>query len=100
MVRILDNKARRPGAVIPLFAILLIPLLGMLAFAIDIGYIALVRTDLQTAADAAALAGAEKLQSLYVQYTLPGQAYQATLLSTATGNTAGSPKDTAKNFAS
>jgi uncharacterized membrane protein len=40
--------------------------MGMLSFSIDLGYIALVKTDLQTAADAAALAGAEKLQQLYV----------------------------------
>ncbi len=72
----------------------------MLAFSIDIGYIALVRTDLQTAADAAALAGAEKLQALYVQYTSPGQLNQNTILTTATTNTPGSPMNTAEKFAS
>src|SRR5262244_3636552 len=96
---LLHAKARRRGAVIPLFAILLVPLLAMLAFSIDIGYIALVRTDLQTAADAAALAGAEKLQDLYVQYTLPGQTYQPTILATVTSSSTDSPKDTAKRFA-
>jgi len=94
------RNVRRRGSVIPLFAVLLIPLLGMLAFSIDIGYMALVRTDLQTAADAAALAGAEKLQGLYVQYTAPGQTQQSTLLTTATTNTAGSPMNTAERFAS
>jgi hypothetical protein len=59
----------------------------MLAFSIDIGWIALVRTDLQTAADAAALAGAEQLQQLYVQFTIPGQTNQSTILTTATTNT-------------
>src|SRR6516164_3250285 len=81
------KKNRRPGATVPLFAILLVPLLGMLAFSIDIGYMVLVRTDLQTAADAAALAGAEKLQQLYVQYTLPGQTSQTSILNKATTNT-------------
>jgi Flp pilus assembly protein TadG len=49
-----SHDTRRRGATIPLFAILLVPLMGMLAFSIDIGWIALVKTDLQTAADAAA----------------------------------------------
>ena len=73
MLRFLQNDRRRRAATVPLFAILLVPLMGMLAFSIDLGWIALVKTDLQTVADAAALAGAEQLQSLYVQYTLPGQ---------------------------
>jgi Flp pilus assembly protein TadG len=77
---------RRPGATVPLFAILCVPLVGMLAFSIDVGWIALVRTDLQTAADAAALAGAEQLQNLYVQYTMPGVT-QSQVLTVATTNT-------------
>src|SRR5438552_18022242 len=96
-----NKEARRRGAVIPLFAILLIPLLGMLAFSIDIGYIVLVRTELQTVADAAALAGAEKLQQLYVQYTMPNQLYQSSILTTATTNTGANtcPMYTAEKFA-
>ena len=95
----LHNQQRR-GAIVPLFALLLIPMLGMLAFSIDAGYMVLVRTDLQNTADAAALAGAEKLQELYVQYNLPGQLTQATILANATTNLPGSPMDTAKRFAS
>jgi hypothetical protein len=72
----------------------------MLAFSIDIGYIALVAADLQTAADASALAGAEKLQELYVRYNLPGQSYQNAILNTATTNTTGSPMATAEAFSS
>lgn len=41
-----------------LAAIMLVMLLGFIAFAVDIGYIGVVRTQLQTAADAAALAAA------------------------------------------
>src|SRR5439155_18755865 len=101
MMHLPSYETRRRGAIVPLFTILLIPLMGMLAFSIDLGYIALVATDLQTAADAAALAGAEKLQGYYVQYTLPGnQGYQNSILSAATGTGTGSPKATAKAFAS
>jgi hypothetical protein len=79
--------------------------MGMLAFSIDVGWIALVKTDLQTAADAAALAGAEKLQALYVNYItagLPGsQLSPGSILTTATTNTGTwhSPKYTAEQFA-
>jgi len=45
MLRSLDKKMPRRGTIVPLFALLL-PLMGMLAFAIDVGYIALIRTDL------------------------------------------------------
>jgi Flp pilus assembly protein TadG len=86
MSRYPHKQARRRAATVPLFAILLVPVLGMLAFSIDLGWIALVKTDLQTAADAAALAGAEKLMNLYVGYTLPGQTQQGSILTTATTN--------------
>jgi Flp pilus assembly protein TadG len=92
----------------------MIPVMGMCAFSIDAGYIVLVQTDLQNAADAAALAGAEQLQDLYAIYTSPG-ANQSAVLTTATTNVAptgtypnttgnnpyvpGSPKWTAENIA-
>jgi Flp pilus assembly protein TadG len=94
------NHQRRRGAVAPLLALLLIPLLGMLAFSIDCGWMVLTKTDLQHTADAAALAGAEKLQELYVEYNMPGQLNQAGILKTATTNTPGSPMATAEAFAS
>jgi hypothetical protein len=72
----------------------------MLAFSIDVGYIVLANGDLQTAADAAALAGAEKLQELYIQYTLPGQTNQNAILATATTNLPGSPMEAAEKIAS
>ena len=50
---------RRAGNVLALFAMLLTSLVGMVAFAIDTGYIALYKTRMQRAADAAALAGAQ-----------------------------------------
>ena len=48
----------RRGAVAVLAAVMFVVLLGMIAFAVDIGYIGLARTQLQTAADSAALAAA------------------------------------------
>jgi Flp pilus assembly protein TadG len=84
--------------VAPLTAILIIPLLGMAAFAVDIGYIVLTQTDLQNAADSAALAGVQQLSSGYIQYNLPGQTsdQKKAILTTAQGNA----RTAAKNFAS
>jgi Flp pilus assembly protein TadG len=81
--------------------VLLIPLVGMLAFSVDIGYMILVRAELQNAADAAALAGAEKLQDLYVNYYMPLQPQRAQIYNTATNNTGvwSSPKYAAKKYA-
>jgi Flp pilus assembly protein TadG len=59
------QRPRRRGAVVPLVAILLVPLIAMMAFAVDISYIVMVTSDLQNAADSAALAGAEQLQDYY-----------------------------------
>jgi hypothetical protein len=53
---------------------------------------------LQSTADAAALAGAEKLQELYVQYNMPSQLSQGAILASAIGNTPGSPMATAEQF--
>jgi Flp pilus assembly protein TadG len=53
------HRSRRPGNVLALFAILLTGLVGMVAFALDTGYIALTKTKMQRTADAGALAGAE-----------------------------------------
>ncbi len=55
------HPARRRGAVLPLFALALVALIGFLALAIDIGIIAVAETQSQSAADNAALAGARAL---------------------------------------
>jgi len=49
------------GAVAILVALLMIVFLGIAALALDVGYLYVVRTELQNAADAAALAGAGRL---------------------------------------
>ena len=55
------RKSERRGTVVVLTAIMLVALFGMVAFAFDVGYIALVKTELQRSADAAAMAGAWEL---------------------------------------
>lgn len=58
---VVDRWKARQGAVVAVFAILLALFLGMVAFAIDIGYVSSVKSELQRSADAAALAAAGKL---------------------------------------
>lgn len=101
MKHLSDRSLKRRGAVVPLAALLMTVLMGMLAFSVDVGYIASVKAELQNAADSAALAGAEQLQSLYVQYHSPGATNQSTIYSTATTNNgSASPIATAERFAS
>lgn len=67
-MRIQSGRTQRCAVIAPLAAILSIPMLGMLAFSVDMSYIVLVRTELQNAADAGALAAAQSLQAGYIQY--------------------------------
>jgi len=55
------RQHQRRGAIAVLAALLMTFLIGMVAFAIDYGYLVKVRTDLQRAADAAALAAVQDL---------------------------------------
>lgn len=57
------ERASRQGSVVVLAAFLMTILVGMAAFAIDCGMIGLVREQLQIAADAGAMAGANALVS-------------------------------------
>jgi Flp pilus assembly protein TadG len=54
-------KFHRRGTVLPLLALTLVGLMGFLALAIDIGVIAVAKTQCQSVADNAALAGARSL---------------------------------------
>ncbi|NQU24218.1 MAG: hypothetical protein HQ567_23295 [Candidatus Nealsonbacteria bacterium] len=56
-----STSQRRRGNIMVLTAVLMVPLLGLLAFAIDLGYIMNARTELQRTADACALAAARVL---------------------------------------
>jgi Flp pilus assembly protein TadG len=95
-MRYRPNPTRRRGTVAPLLAILLIPLLGMMAFSVDLGYMIVVRTELQNAADAAAMAGAQQLMQPYAEYYSPGN---TALQSTVYGNAVSMAKATAKAVA-
>ena len=48
------------GAVAPLAAVLLVPLAGSVAFAVDLGYVSLTRGELQNHSESSALAGARR----------------------------------------
>ena len=65
------NEKRR-GAIIPLAALLAVFLLGLVGFAVDVGWMAVSKSELQNAADAAALAGAGPLMDGHVLYNMPG----------------------------
>lgn len=67
MILICEFKRNRPdlrrGAVIPMVAVMLPVLLGFAALAVDVGYLQVVKAQLQNAADAASLAGASTYYS-------------------------------------
>lgn len=60
MARITSNRRRR-GTVLPVVTVCLVGLVGFIALAIDVGMMAVARTQCQNAADIAALAGARAL---------------------------------------
>ena len=77
-------RLRRKGVIVPLTAVLLVFLLGLGAFAVDVGWMAVTQSELQNAADVAALAAAGTLMDGYVDYNLPGNsANQASILTSA-----------------
>lgn len=65
-----NRHTRRRGAIAPFAAVLAAFLLGLVAFAVDVGWIVLTKNQLQNAADAAALAGVDALMDAHVQYYL------------------------------
>ncbi len=71
MLTTTHTSGRRRGNVLVLFAVMLTGLVGLVAFAIDTGYIALTKTNLPAAADAGALAGSAKTA------VVPGQPVDA-----------------------
>lgn len=60
---ILGRSRREEGQAMVLAALMMVVLLGFAAFAVDFGYVSVQKTDLQNAADAAALAGVVDLPS-------------------------------------
>ena len=63
MRRVADSQRAlsRKGMIAPIIVIIVVVLLAFLAFSFDLGRVAVVRTQLQSAADASALAGASAL---------------------------------------
>jgi hypothetical protein len=59
-----NQRGRREGNIVVLTAFLMIALMGLVAFAVDVGYIANAKTELQRSADAIALASAARLPDL------------------------------------
>src|SRR5262249_29138785 len=55
------TTVRRRGAVLPLVAICTVAMIGMVALAIDLGMVAVARTQCQNAADSAAMCGARTI---------------------------------------
>src|SRR3954470_14244024 len=80
------QKSRRQGAIIPLLSVSLLALFGFVALAIDVGMIAVARTQCQNAADAAAMSGARALNGTRSGGYNTSQA-TADAVATATGNT-------------
>jgi len=70
---------KRRGAIVPLVAICLVAILGMVALAIDIGMVAVAKTQAQNAADSAAMVGTRTFnqQSGYNLANVPKNAIMA-----------------------
>jgi Flp pilus assembly protein TadG len=72
-----SNRSRRKGAIAVLAAIFMVVMLGMVAFSVDVGYIANTQAELQRACDAAALAAAGSLVNGNGSATTAAQNYLA-----------------------
>jgi Flp pilus assembly protein TadG len=76
-------RQSRRGAVLPLVAICMLGMMGLVALAIDIGMVAVARTQCQNAADAAAMAGARTINgdaaANYNYAAVPGNAMLAAI---------------------
>lgn len=80
------TSRKRRGAVAVTVALLLILIFAAIAFAIDIGWITLTRSQLQTTADSATSAAAGQLGENYAAYNIPLQPNKSKLVTTATSD--------------
>ena len=60
-MRIRNGRQHRSGSVLVFAAFMMVVMFGLIAFAVDVGYLSVVRSQLQSSADAAALAAAWEL---------------------------------------
>jgi Flp pilus assembly protein TadG len=79
-----SRDINRRGAVAPFAAVLAAILVGMVAFAVDVGWIVLTKSQLQNAADAAVLAGIDSLMDGFLQHSLTKNADQQNQIVTTT----------------
>ncbi|HZZ81842.1 MAG TPA: pilus assembly protein TadG-related protein [Gemmataceae bacterium] len=76
-----NRSLSRQGAIVPLVALSLVAVLGMVALAIDIGMVAVAKTQAQNAADSAAMAGTRSLNQ-QSGYNLPTSSINAVTAAT------------------
>lgn len=69
------NFRHRRGISLVLIAILIVVLLGVVAFSVDVGYMVMVRTQLQAAADSAALAAARDFDKTRAEIVATAKTY-------------------------
>jgi hypothetical protein len=67
MTRNLTARTRRRGTILPLVVLTLVAMCGFVALGVDIGLIAVAKTQCQNAADAAAMAGSRSLDGTPTQ---------------------------------
>lgn len=89
-VRMVQSLRGRRGAIVVLAAIMMVMLMAFVAFAVDIGFIALTRSRLQNNADAGALAAAQELSGMDDPATVRANARQAAL-DVVVANSGGNP---------
>jgi Flp pilus assembly protein TadG len=80
--------AARRGAVVAFVALMLVAIFAVIALCVDIGWTTLTKSQLQTAADASAAAGASKLTDNYSSYYLTAVADQYHAIQTASSTAA------------
>ncbi len=77
------NLNRRKASIAVLTAVMTVPILGMLAFSIDVGYMTECESELQATADAAALAGAQQLEKPYFVWSAAATTTEKNTIRTA-----------------
>ncbi len=85
------SNPMRAGAIVPFVAICLVALLSMIALAVDIGLIAIARTQCQTAADVGATAGVRVLNGYLSQNNNYNAVNPVVLAAVAENKVLGSP---------
>jgi len=75
MSKLIRRSRYRRASIVALSAFMMVVMLGMVAFSIDVGYMLLVRTQLQTAADSAAMAACASMSGTAADVTAAAQQF-------------------------